>query len=147
MRKFIALVLVSTALTGCLGSGKKGPNEMAVLDSVPLTLPPNFELRPPREGESRAVQMANAKAEALILGKNVEDEMKSQTPKAADNWLVEKAGGEMRNLSIRELMAEEARKNGEQEEKGVFSKLLDDTPEDPTLEELAEMQEKDSSVQ
>lgn len=147
MRKFLALVFVSTALTACLGP-KQGPNEMAVLESVPLTLPPNFELRPPRQGQSKAVEMANAKAEALILGHKVSNAIQhAPETKAKDNWLVKQAGGETRNRSIREIMAEEAQSaNATQEKKGAFSKLINGEKEDPTLEELMEMEKENASV-
>ena len=53
-----ALALAAT-LSACeggigdaLGLGKKAPDEFAVVRSAPLTLPPDFTLRPPRPGES-----------------------------------------------------------------------------------------------
>ncbi|MDE0381041.1 MAG: DUF3035 domain-containing protein [Rhodospirillales bacterium] len=53
-----ALALAAT-LSACeggigdaLGLGKKAPDEFAVVRSAPLTLPPDFTLRPPRPGET-----------------------------------------------------------------------------------------------
>ena len=39
-------------LGGAFGLGKKAPDEFAVIRSTPLTLPPDFTLRPPRPGEA-----------------------------------------------------------------------------------------------
>ena len=54
-----ALALAAT-LSACeggigdaLGLGKSAPDEFAVVRNAPLTLPPNFTLRPPRPGEAR----------------------------------------------------------------------------------------------
>ena len=53
-----ALALAAT-LSACeggigdaLGLGKNAPDEFAVVRSAPLTLPPDFTLRPPRPGEA-----------------------------------------------------------------------------------------------
>ena len=140
MYKMMALVVVSAALTGCLG-GKNAPDEMAVIDHAPLTLPPSFELRPPRQGYAPATAAANKKAQDLILGKKERQQQATTT----DNWLIEKAGGETRNASIRELMAEESRDGNVDAEKegwleGMFS---EEKNADPTLEELAEMAKKE----
>lgn len=138
MKKTLALLLVATAVTGCI-SGKKGPDETLVLENMPLTLPPNFELRPPRQAQPVAIQQGRKEAKKLILG--------AETPKKADtkvetsdSWLIEKAGGDIRNQSIREIMAEEARKDpAEETEKGWFSGMFSDDDAEPTLEELAEL--------
>ena len=54
-----ALALAAT-LSACeggigdaLGLGKSAPDEFAVVRNAPLTLPPDFTLRPPRPGEAR----------------------------------------------------------------------------------------------
>ena len=57
-----ALALAAT-LSACeggigdaLGLGKNAPDEFAVVRSAPLTLPPDFTLRPPRPGEARPTE-------------------------------------------------------------------------------------------
>ena len=143
MKKALALVLVATAITGCM-SGKKGPDETVVLENMPLTLPPNFELRPPRQAEPVALTRGRKQAQQLILGA---DKATNTAPKVEtrDSWLVEKAGGEARNQSIRDIMAEEEMSKSEtkDEKKGWFSSMFDDSASaDPTLEELAELSRK-----
>lgn len=138
MKKAIAVMLVGVALTGCI-SGKQGPDETVVLENLPLTIPPNFELRPPRQGESITVQRNREQAQKLILGEKPEAQ---KATKQTASWLVEKAGGEERNADIRELMAEESRVKPEEAkkaQKGWFSGLFSEEESDPTLEELAEI--------
>ena len=56
----LGALALGAALSACeggigdaLGLGKKAPDEFAVVRSAPLTLPPDFTLRPPRPGEAR----------------------------------------------------------------------------------------------
>ena len=56
----LGAMALAAALTACeggigdaLGLGKKAPDEYTVVRSAPLTLPPEFTLRPPRPGEAR----------------------------------------------------------------------------------------------
>ena len=52
----LALVASLSACEGfsdALGLGKNAPDEFSVVRSAPLTLPPEFMLRPPRPGEAR----------------------------------------------------------------------------------------------
>lgn len=147
MRKTMAIILVATALTGCI-SGKKGPDETMVIENLPLTLPPSFELRPPRQGDSVAVERSREEAQRLILGEETELP-KSTSTKAEDSWLIDKIGGDSRNQSIREIMATESRKVPQEEKKdGWFSGLFDDEENlDPTLEELAEISRQKKEAQ
>jgi len=54
------VALLVLALSGCsegakkeLGLGKNSPDEFKVVSRAPLTLPPNFALRPPSPGQTR----------------------------------------------------------------------------------------------
>jgi hypothetical protein len=70
------LLLAACGDTSLLGSSHP-PDETAVIDAPPLTLPPDYELRPPRDG-SRS-----------------EDVLRQYQPEAAtpeDAWLVKEAG-------------------------------------------------------
>jgi hypothetical protein len=56
--RILALAVTAAALAGCsggvqesLGLKKKAPDEFAVVRNAPLSLPPNFNLRPPKKGE------------------------------------------------------------------------------------------------
>jgi hypothetical protein len=75
--RFIPLILASCAalvLSGCsetreaLDLNAAPPDEFAVVDHPPLTMPPDFSLRPPRPGETSTVQSilpARTAAQAL----------------------------------------------------------------------------------
>jgi hypothetical protein len=55
----LAAMLAMLGMAGCdgvgksLGFGKQSPDEFAVVRNAPLTLPPNYTLRPPRPGAAR----------------------------------------------------------------------------------------------
>ena len=55
----VLALLALTGLTACektkqaLGQGKKSPDEFAVYSRAPLSVPPEFQLRPPRPGAER----------------------------------------------------------------------------------------------
>lgn len=75
--RFLALVATGALLTGCgsgiqdsLGLQKKAPDEFSVVRNAPLSLPPNFALRPPKLGEigaGREPQRDQARA-LLVTG-------------------------------------------------------------------------------
>ena len=55
-KKFIIALGLTLALSACsnikqtLGLVKQGPDEFTVITRAPLTVPPNFELTPPKPG-------------------------------------------------------------------------------------------------
>lgn len=74
-RRLLALlsVAVMLALPGCtglrqaLGMDQVGPDEFAVESRAPLTIPPDFDLRPPQPGSPRPQEVTAAeKARKLI---------------------------------------------------------------------------------
>ena len=69
-----ALVLTGLALSGCgggeaLGFGKVTPDEFRVVAKAPLTLPPEYALRPPTPGEPRPQELQpESAARQAVLG-------------------------------------------------------------------------------
>lgn len=69
-----AVVAMVLALGGCsnaaetFGFGRHAPDEFAVVDRAPLSLPPNYDLRPPRPGAERPqeVKMPERASQALF---------------------------------------------------------------------------------
>ncbi|UUX51897.1 DUF3035 domain-containing protein [Nisaea acidiphila] len=56
-------------ISSALGNKKQSPDEFAVVARPPLSLPPNFALRPPTPGEPRPQERDVTKsAERLVLG-------------------------------------------------------------------------------
>ena len=71
------ILLTMALLTACsledardtLGIGKQSPDEYLVVERAPLSLPPNFDLRPPNPGETRAqYEDPRRQAERILLG-------------------------------------------------------------------------------
>ncbi len=100
MRRMMALLAgagLALALSGCgetkvLG-GRKAPDETQVVDGPNLVLPPNFDLRPPRQAdnyESILQQQKNAEARKLIAGQTAA--VSATAPAGADQWLLNQAG-------------------------------------------------------
>ncbi|RFB05651.1 DUF3035 domain-containing protein [Parvularcula marina] len=70
-------VLAGSALliTGCgslgnaLGTGKNPPDEFAIVTKAPLTVPPDYALRPPQPGETRPERLSTAdRTRQLLIG-------------------------------------------------------------------------------
>ena len=74
----VAIVAAAAAASGCssmaraVGATKVAPDEFRVVTSAPLTLPPDYSLRPPRPGEPRPQELApDAEAHAALYGTDV----------------------------------------------------------------------------
>ena len=74
----LAVVAAAASATGCasvsnaLGAGKRSPDEFRVVSQAPLTLPPDYSLRPPRPGEPRPQELQPAQeAQASLFGQDV----------------------------------------------------------------------------
>src|ERR1700743_2494063 len=103
MQKRIILALAGVSLlTACgstkLLSDKTPPDETQVIDGPGLVLPPDFDLRPPREAkdyESVLRQQKNAEAHGLITG--IHGRMAGVSGTGAvpadDQWLLKEANG------------------------------------------------------
>ena len=69
-----ALMLTGVALSGCgggdaLGFGKVTPDEFRVVAKAPLTLPPEYSLRPPTPGEPRPQELQpESAARQAVMG-------------------------------------------------------------------------------
>lgn len=100
-----ALILASlVALTACssvkkeLGVGRQSPDEFTVVKRAPLTLPPDYNLRPPSDGSAVQESEAVQQAKTIVLG----------TPAAtveagnAETAIMQKMGTDKRNPSIRD---------------------------------------------
>jgi hypothetical protein len=80
----ISLILILTTLTACtasdvresVGLTRTAPDEFVVVSRPPLSVPPDFELRPPRPGAQRAAESTELQAKKLILK---DGEQQSQT--------------------------------------------------------------------
>ena len=130
-----ALCALALSLAACgsvkqeLGVGRNSPDEFMVVKRAPLTLPPDYTLRPPSDpGETPAAEETAAKAKVALLGK-------ADVPAAkgtAENALLEKMGAASAVPDIRRTIDEE---NGyiSLKNQSVADKLIywnDETPPD-----------------
>ena len=112
-QRLLLLGTVAVTLSACGGNApligqRTPPDETKVVDGPPLTLPPNFDLRPPRDGSSSA--------EELLRNRPV------QAADQSDAWLFEKI--DRIDNNIREDLTPPAQPEPVLEEK------LDDEPEE-----------------
>lgn len=113
MSKPIALVAVlvaATAASGCssfsraIGATRSSPDEFRVMTHAPLTLPPDYNLRPPRPGEARPGESDPAsEARTALFGDNV-----GQQATQGERAFVSAAGAATADDNIREQIDYEA---------------------------------------
>jgi hypothetical protein len=109
--KLVLVLVAVAALSACssvkkeLGVGRNSPDEFAVVKRAPLTLPPEYALRPPANpGEAPAPQAdTTLQAKAALLGAD-----KATTQKgAADSAFMNKAGVTAATPDIRRVIDQE----------------------------------------
>lgn len=110
------LLLLATALAGCgddlsrsFGVTRDVPDEFTVTTRAPLSMPPDFEVRPPRPGAPRPQEAdAPVSAEAALVPQAaLADPGAGSTPSAGQDALV-KAAGPAAPADIRRRIEREA---------------------------------------
>ena len=98
-----AIAAAAVLATGCstvnesAGSSKRTPDEFRVVRKAPLTVPPEYALRPPAPGESRPQELRpDAQAKAAIFGADF-----GKDASEGEKLLVQKAGGAATDPKIR----------------------------------------------
>lgn len=120
---FLALALL---LCGCgstnapLVGNKRLPDEMAVVAGPPLTLPPNFELRPPQQqkqsiAEALRAEDASNKARTILVG-----DVNTKAKGEVDPWLAEQAGTRKADPNIRQMLDAENAPPAPEKDKGFL---------------------------
>jgi hypothetical protein len=70
----VALLCAAALLSGCsgvkqqLGIGRNSPDEFTVVKRAPLSMPPDYDLRPPMEGMAPPATLASEQAKTALLG-------------------------------------------------------------------------------
>ncbi len=102
----LAVLAVATAASGCasvtraVGGGKSAPDEFRVVTQAPLTLPPDYNLRPPRPGEPRPQELQPTdEARVALFGETI-----GQTASSGERTLVAAAGAEAADSEIRDTI-------------------------------------------
>ena len=109
-RAFTAGLLIGAAgLAGCdsasraLGVAKVTPDEFRVVTKAPLTLPPDYSLRPPAPGEPRPQELQPESAARLALTQQREGEVRSD----GEKLFVARAGADKADPLIRYVVDDE----------------------------------------
>ncbi len=108
-----ASLAMLTALAGCsgaaesLGFGRKAPDEFAVVERPPLSIPPDFELRPPRPGAPRPQEVSMAtRANTLLFGAEAAGDASALSE--TERKLLDSAGSAGAQADIRDIVDREA---------------------------------------
>ncbi len=97
------LAMLGFAASGCasatkaLGLKQSAPNEFNILTKAPLVVPPEYNLRPPRVGESSSENNYTQKAARQALIGDIDD----TEPSRGEMVLLSKAGAPRANPEIR----------------------------------------------
>ncbi len=135
---FPLVLCLAFGLIGCskgasvketLGFSKKSPDEFMVISHPPLSVPPEFGLRPPEMVTSTTTQSTTEKeAEEIIYGQKAK--VRSSNISKGEQNLLNNAGTNQANSNIRqELLEDEKRHTVEQmenkeEEEGWFDRMI-----------------------
>jgi hypothetical protein len=131
----IALILLLPLLVACedgavrntLGLDRSAPDEFTVVSRPPLSVPPEFTLRPPRPGEEPRGLATDAQARSLITGKPatpadvnaldaptvesaVTPVLRNDALSTGANSLLKRAGADVADETIRTKLGEDARR-------------------------------------
>lgn len=102
----LAVLAAATAASGCasfqraVGAARTAPDEFRVVTQAPLTLPPDYSLRPPRPGEPRPQELEpGAEARAALFGQDL-----ARSASVGERTLVASAGAEAVDPNIRDTI-------------------------------------------
>jgi len=135
--KLIALsVIAAVALSGCEGARKAltqtkaAPDEFAVYTRAPLTLPPDYGLRPPSEAEAEARKGDDPQAVAkrvMLSGRETKTApIQADTP--GTTALLARAGAQNAEPGIRETVNRETSVFAEEDQNFMEALMFDPNP-------------------
>lgn len=114
-----AVLLLSVLLSACgdssvketLGLDRRAPDEFKVISRPPLSVPPQFELRPPTVEAGFNQPQASEKAESLLLGKSSDSSAAAATkPSAetpAENKFLRNIGADNADPDVKRKLSEQ----------------------------------------
>jgi len=107
---FAAMLAAAAATSGCgtlsraIGATKVAPDEFRVVTQAPLTLPPDYNLRPPAPDAPRPQELAPGdEARVALFGETI-----GQTASQGERTLVNNAGAQTADPTIRDTIDFEA---------------------------------------
>ncbi|MBM3567045.1 MAG: DUF3035 domain-containing protein [Alphaproteobacteria bacterium] len=135
------LVVLSLSLGACedtkkmLGMDKRPPDEFTVYSRAPLSMPPNYDLRPPAPGESRPQEnKPSIEAEAALRGRLAGAEGPAPSGSSPGTVaLLRQTGALTAQPNIRALVNEDSAALAQQGDKITDKILFWRKPEDPSV--------------
>jgi len=109
----VAFLLGMSVLSSCssikkeLGMARNSPDEFLVVKRAPLTLPPEYTLRPPVNAEAQRGIEATKTAETALTGKSPDAGKKAAKPAKSDTAFLEKIGTDDAHEGIRDQIEED----------------------------------------
>jgi hypothetical protein len=92
----VAVILAALGAGAC-ASGSNAPDEFRVLRKAPLTVPPDYQLRPPAPGEARPQElMPDAQARIAVFGTDI-----GRGASEGEKAFIAKAGGDAIDRTVR----------------------------------------------
>ena len=145
----LGALALAAALSACeggigdaLGLGKKAPDEFAVVRSAPLTLPPDFTLRPPRPGEARPNEASarDQAKDALLSEAGGSDNQATGSASQGEAAFIEQAGAGDVDPNIRHVVDREFSGYASEDDSFVDSLIFwqDDEPPGEVVDAAAE---------
>jgi hypothetical protein len=139
---FFAALLALSACEGAdvketLGLERNPPDEFVVVSRPPLSVPPEFKLRPPAPGELAPQESTRAKAEELLRANPSATLPVESEPLAATNDAVflERAGTNVAEPNIRQkLGVDSTKKRDTSMAKTLLDKLDNKQPDQPVVD-------------
>jgi hypothetical protein len=111
----LALFSILLALAACgnvrddLGLGRASPDEFAVVDRAPLSMPPDYTLRPPKPGAPRPQEVdLTQRANDIVFGGDAGATEKSHDESGSEMALLNNAGVAKADPNIRTIVDREA---------------------------------------
>lgn len=149
-KTFLFLPLLLAACSGSevrdtLGINRSAPDEFKVVSRPPLSVPPDFELRPPVSGGDVVDKSATEqKAKSLILGTQqpASADAVNNTASAGESQLLNRAGAAQADPAIREQIQKDRAVDTEtaEDQKSMLENLVGSKSEagDSTVDPAAE---------
>ena len=159
-------LLALTACTGqevqeTFGMNRKAPDEFVVYSRPPLSVPPEFDLKPPRPGEeSPAVLTTEAQARELLLGTRkkpatldeaaatvdprvetaVEPVLEANAPSGAQSSFLSKAGVDKADPKIREALGKDVIEAPKKKKKAesLYESIVGENKDEPVVDAKGE---------
>jgi hypothetical protein len=141
----------STSVRDTLGINKNAPDEFVVVSRPPLSLPPEFELRPPKPGEAPRIPSTEEEARRQLLGTpsqsfsldggdapaaetSVAPVITADTPSGATSNFLSRFGAEKADGDIREKLSTDSVAPPTKEAESLYEEILGSSKPEPTVD-------------